>query len=110
MAEQLALEQLSGDVRAGDGDERPGLPGAGFVEEPRQHPLARAALAGQEDVRVALGHPPRRLQEPRHARRTMRQRARRDDRGGQSHVGLLSAIKAGNLKIALRKVNPPRPR
>src|SRR5206468_662739 len=48
VAEQLALEKLSRDVGAGDGDERPGPPGALVVQEPRQHPLARAALAAQK--------------------------------------------------------------
>ena len=55
MAEQLALEQVLGDRRAVDGDERPLPRGDTLVQRPRHQLLARAALAEQQHGRVAGG-------------------------------------------------------
>src|SRR6266571_1927994 len=106
VAEQLALEQLARDVRAGDRDERPAMPRAGVVEEPRQQSLAGAALAGQEDVGVAARHPPRQIEQAGHPLRAVDQRSCRNQGRGRVHRGLLSAIESANLKADLRNVNP----
>ena len=56
VAEQLALEQLLGDRRAVDRDERPGRARRQIVDEARRELLARPALAVQQHRRRARGH------------------------------------------------------
>ena len=52
--EELALDELRGQRRAVDGDERPGLPRRVDVDRAREQALAGARLAAQEHRRVGL--------------------------------------------------------
>ena len=49
MAEELALEELVGEVRRVDPDERPFDPHGGVVEGPREPVLPGAAVADEKD-------------------------------------------------------------
>ena len=56
VAEECRFQQAVGNCRAVDGNERAFSPGRVLVNEARHHFLADAALAGEEDRRVALRH------------------------------------------------------
>jgi len=63
VAEELALEKSFADRPTVDGDERAVRAGGGFVHEPRDALLPRAALARDEHRRIHLGDD---LREPDH--------------------------------------------
>ena len=73
VAEQLAGQQLLGERGAVDGDERPRAPRREPVEQPRQHPLAGAALAPQQHRHVVARGPAHHVQRGLHRRRRGRQ-------------------------------------
>ena len=66
VSEELALEQRLGDGAAVDRDEGPGRARGLLVDEPRDPLLARAALAGDEDGGIDLGHAARQVHELPH--------------------------------------------
>ncbi len=68
VAEQLALQQLGAEARATDRHERPGGPAAPAVQCPREHALARAALAADQHGGLGRGDPAGQLQHPAHRR------------------------------------------
>src|SRR5439155_24293647 len=68
VAEQLALKQLGRKRRAGDGGERLGRPLAPAVDRAGEHALAGAALAADEDGRVAVRDLPGQLDRAAHRR------------------------------------------
>src|SRR4051812_45829816 len=56
MSEELAFEEILGDRRAVDGDER-ARPAAPHVDRPREEPLAGPRFSGDEDRRAGLRTP-----------------------------------------------------
>jgi len=70
VAEQLAFEQLAGQARAVDGDERSRVARAPAVDRPGDHAFAGAAFAEHQDVGVAGGDLAGGIEQIGHRRRT----------------------------------------
>ena len=85
--EELALEEMLGERRAGMVTNGPVAPRAPAVHRRREHVLPGAALAGEEDGHVRGGRLPRRGERPLHGRaRRLEQRPARSTARAQRAV------------------------